>query len=129
MDLEPKICNICGGKVAYISNSKIYGREYGSGKMYYCMDCGAYVGTHIPRPREAFGLLANAEMRNMKKKCHELFDKLWQNEPTSHKKHIARRAAYKWLAEELGISVENCHFGYFDMEMLEKAYLILSQMS
>lgn len=53
MELKPKICNICNGKVIFTSNSLIYGREYGSGKMYYCTECGAYVGTHIPRPEEA----------------------------------------------------------------------------
>ena len=72
--LYPTKCNLCGGDVVYISNARIYGREYGSGRCYYCTSCKAYVGTHKPRPREAFGILANAEMRNMKKKCHKLFD-------------------------------------------------------
>ena len=125
MELQPTICNICGGKVIYTSNSKIYGREYGSGKMYFCTECDAYVGTHIPRPKEAFGILANEEMRQMKMKCHELFDTLWESEPSSRKKHIARQKAYKDLAKKLNIPVEECHFGYFDMDMLNKAYEIL----
>ena len=80
MNLQPSICNICGGKVIFVSNALIYGKEYGSGKMYYCTSCGAYVGTHEPRPKEALGLLANAEMRDMKMKCHGLFDERWKNE-------------------------------------------------
>lgn len=127
INLNPTICNICGGHVIYASNSMIYGKEYGSGKMYYCTKCGAYVGTHEPRPEEALGILGNKEMRDMKMKCHKLFDRKWQNEPTSKKRHIARRNAYKWLADELKISVEDCHFGYFDMNMLNKAYEILSR--
>lgn len=125
MNLHPTKCNICGGKVIYTSNSVIYGKEYGSGKCYYCTNCGAYVGTHIPRPEEAFGILANEEMRKMKKKCHNLFDKLWENECNNTRKHLARRRAYRELAERLNIPVQECHFGYFDMDMLNKAYVIL----
>jgi len=126
IDLQPTICNVCGEEVIYISNSKIYGREYGSGKMYYCTSCGAYVGTHKPRPKEALGILANKEMRDMKMKCHDLFDKKWKNEPTAKKRHVARANAYKWLAEKLNISIKECHFGYFDMDMLNKAYEVLN---
>ena len=34
---------------------------------------------------------------------------------------------YHWLAKRLKIPVEECHFGYFDLEMLEKAYVILEE--
>lgn len=127
MNLHPTKCNMCGGKVIYTSNLVIYGKEYGSGKCYYCTNCGAYVGTHIPRPEEAFGILANEEMREMKKKCHNLFDELWKNEPTGKRKHLARKRAYRDLAEKLNIPVQECHFGYFDMDMLNKAYEILKE--
>lgn len=120
--LQPTICNLCNGEVIYTSNSKIYGREYGSGKMYFCTKCGAYVGTHIPRPKEAFGILANEEMREMKKKCHSLFDEKWIHEKTIQQKKKARKKAYKWLADTLGIAVEECHFGYFDIALLKQAY-------
>ncbi len=119
-------CNLCGGEVVYTSNSKIYGREYGSGKCYYCTSCGAYVGTHKPRPKEALGILGNAEMREMKMKCHELFDQQWKNEETSKKRHTARKNAYAGLAARLDIPVEECHFGYFDMDMLDMVYKVLT---
>ena len=67
IDKYPTVCNLCGGKVIYTSNARIYGKEYGSGKCYLCTNCGAYVGTHKPRPREALGLLADAKMRTGKK--------------------------------------------------------------
>lgn len=127
IDLQPTKCNICGGAVIFTSNSRLYGREYGSGKMYYCTQCGAYVGTHKPRPEEALGILGNKEMRDMKMRCHALFDTKWKNEPTSRKRHIARKNAYQWLADKLGISVDDCHFGYFNMDMLNSAYKILVQ--
>lgn len=126
INLQPTICNICGGSVIYTSNSRIYGKEYGSGKMYYCTQCGAYVGTHEPRPKEALGILGNKEMRDMKMKCHDLFDKKWKQEPTSRKRHLARVKAYQELAESLNMPLADCHFGYFDMDMLNKAYQILS---
>lgn len=129
IDLQPKKCNLCDGRVIYTSNSKIYGREYGSGKMYYCTKCGAYVGTHRPKPKEALGILANKEMRNMKMKCHELFDARWKNEQTGKVRHKKRREAYKWLARELNISIEECHFGYFDLDMLEKAYQLMKNVT
>jgi uncharacterized protein with PIN domain len=66
VNLQPTKCNLCGGRVEYISNAEIYGRIYGSGYCYRCRNCGAYVGTHERRPKEAFGILANEEMRKMK---------------------------------------------------------------
>ena len=127
IDLKPTKCNICGGTVIFTSNSRLYGREYGSGKMYYCTQCGAYVGTHKPRPEEALGILGNKEMRDMKMRCHALFDTKWKNEPTSRKRHIARKNAYRWLADKLEIPVDDCHFGYFNMDTLNKAFKILVQ--
>lgn len=126
MELKPTTCNICGNKtVIYISNNIIYGKEYGSGKCYYCTNCGAYVGTHKPRPEEALGLLATKEMRNMKMKCHDLFDAAWKNKETRKEQCEERNAAYERLAKELNIDVSKCHFGWFDMDMLNKAYDIL----
>ena len=125
MNLHPTICNLCGGKVIFTSNILVYGKNYGSGKCYYCTNCHAYVGTHVPRPNEALGILSNKEMRNWKMKCHHRFDSFWKRFSSSKKRHSARNRAYKRLAEELGIPVEECHFGWFDLDMLKKAYQIL----
>ena len=125
IDLQPKICNLCGGAVEYISNAVIYGgRTYGSGYCYRCRDCGAYVGTHEHRPKEAFGILANAEMREWKIKCHAVFDSLWQSKPEKVRK-LCRKIYYEMLAEALGISISACHFGYFDIALLKQAHEIL----
>jgi hypothetical protein len=109
----------------YTSNSAVYhGREYGSGKCYLCQKCGAYTGTHKPRPKEALGLLANERMRKGKIMCHDIFDSKWRGMPKAHKK---RNDLYKWLAKQLEIPVAECHFGWFDIDMLIKAYKILEQ--
>ena len=125
VNLHPTECNICGGPVIYTSNSRIYGREYGSGKCYLCRECGAYVGTHIPRPEEAFGILSDARMRSLKKQCHELFDKSWLNEEPGEKRKLARANAYEALSVKLDIEPDCCHFGFFDTELLLLARHIL----
>ena len=122
VDVFPKTCNICGGKVEYIANYKIFGHylKYGkkSGYCYHCKQCGATVGTHIDRPLEAYGLLANEEMRKMRQRNHDMFDKFWKNKQQ-------RTKMYKKLAEEMEIPEEECHFAYFSIEELEKSYQIM----
>ncbi len=116
VDTQHTTCNLCGGGVILCSNARIYhGREYGSGLCYYCLDCGAYVGTHKPRPQEAMGLLADESMRRGKKLCHALFDPLWQGKEHANRE---RSKAYHWLAGEMGIDIKDCHFGYFDIHQL-----------
>ena len=122
IDLHPTRCNICGGHVVFTSNAAIYGKEYGSGKCYLCQSCGAYTGTHRPRPNEALGLLADDPMRKGKVMCHDLFDSMWKGKRKARKK---RKDLYAWLADRMGIPVEECHFGYFDIHQLRQAYLIL----
>ena len=124
MELHPKVCNLCGGKVDYVSNARIYGKQYGSGYCYLCRECGAYTGTHKPRPKEALGLLADARMRKGKILCHELFDPIWKGKP---KPQRFREKMYKWLSRQMGIRIEDFHFGYFDLEQLREAYAILQQ--
>lgn len=127
-NLKPTVCNICGSSVIYTSNKRIYGREYGSGRCYLCENprCRAFVGTHAPKPEIALGILATAEMREMKKKVHALFDERWLHEKECDRRS-ARSRAYKWLAKKMNIPVEECHFGYFDMEKLAIAYEILNK--
>ena len=126
IDLYPTTCNLCGGKVIYTSNATIYGKEYGSGRCYLCTSCRAYTGTHKPRPREALGILADEDMRRTKIACHALFDVRWQGKPKANKK---RKDLYAWLAGKMGIPVGECHFGWFDINQLQKAYDILMETS
>lgn len=118
INLQPTVCNLCGGKVVFTSNAVIYGKPYGSGKCYLCTQCGAYVGTHAPRPHEAYGILANATMREGKKICHNIFDSMWHTRKE-------RQDLYEKLAKEMGIPKEECHFGYFNLSQLQQAYTIL----
>ncbi|MFV0382346.1 MAG: zinc-finger-containing protein [Breznakia sp.] len=123
VDLFPKKCNLCGGEVKLISSTLLYKRAHGSGYMYLCNQCFARVGTHQHKPMEAFGILANQEMREKKIFLHSLFDPHWDRKS---KYYIAdRKPLYQKLADWLGIDVSECHFGYFDMGMLNQAQEII----
>ena len=122
---KPLLCNICGGPVVYTSNAIIYGREYGTGKCYYCTKCNAFVGTSKNKPDEALGILADKEIRNLRQRCHSKFDAWWFNIKNKRKRRIARIELYDRLAKELDIYREECHFGYFDAEELHKALSII----
>lgn len=127
INLHPTVCNLCGGKVIFTSNGILYGgREFGSGKCYYCTSCHASVGTHEPEPDKAKGILADAEMQELRKKCHALFDEQWLHQDNKRK---ARTKAYRKLSKKLGISETVCHFGFFDKDTLNKAISILEQMN
>lgn len=113
-------CNICGSnKVEFVSNKVIYGKVYGNGKAFMCMDCESFVGCHDSG--KPYGILSDKPMRELRKKCHRLFDPIWKG------KMCKRGDLYKKLANVLGIRYNDCHFGMFDMEMLEKAHSILSE--
>lgn len=119
VNLHPTVCNLCGGKVIFTSNKFLYG----SGKCYYCTKCGAHVGTHVPRPDEAYGLLSNKTMQMYRKKCHRLFDNLWKGTKNERK---MRTCLYGWLAAKMGIDTSDSHFGYFNLEQLREAERILT---
>ena len=116
----PDDCIYCGAQVIFTSNAEVYGREYGNGKCYRCTKCDSYVGVHdgtnIP-----LGRLANKEIRALKVQCHNLFDPAWKGS----QKHLRRGEAYKLLARELGIPAKECHFGWFDKDMLLRCMEIL----
>lgn len=64
-----------------------------------------------------------AHIRNI---CHSYFDRLWQE------KHISRDEAYEWLATQMNLPKENCHFRYFNrergIEALESIVMILNDL-
>lgn len=114
---RPTICKICGGPVIYEKSNMT-----SSGFRYRCQKCGACIGTHKPRPKDAMGELGDGETRALRAKCHELFDERWRKKaigPISEK--AARTTEYVHLARYLGINEQECHFGYMDKEMLQKA--------
>lgn len=113
-------CNLCDSdQIRFASNSEIYGREYGNGMCFICDGCGGFVGCHDDG--RSLGIIANQEMRELKKKCHALFDPLWKT-----RKVLKRSDAYYKLSRQLGIKMKDCHFGHFDTDMLNKSLSIMS---
>ncbi len=114
MAAEPVICPYCGQPAVLTSSEEVYGRDYGL--LYLCAPCDAYVGVHrgTTKPK---GTLANAELREWRKRAHAAFDPLWQDILTTCPnvaKHKARNGAYRLLAEQLEIPVKECHIGMMD---------------
>lgn len=109
-----KLCPYCHAETIYIDSAEVYGKSYGM--IYLCRPCKAWVGVH-KGSSTALGRLANDELREWKKKAHSLFDPLWQRKINKgFSKKMARGAGYKWLANELGIDIDLCHIGMFDVD-------------
>ena len=103
-------CPYCGAKAVLVHSSFVYrGSDYGN--IWVCAhypECDAYVGCHkgtdVP-----LGRLANAELREAKKRAHAAFDPLWRTGT------LDRREAYFWLSWKLDIPADECHIGMFDV--------------
>ncbi len=105
------ICPYCNKEAKYGPNEEWYGRRFGKSYMcYYCKDCDAYVGTH-QNTTKALGTMANKELRNMRMKCHALFDPLWKQG------NMKRSMAYKMISDEMGKQV---HIGESDLETCKR---------
>lgn len=66
-----------------------------------CLPCKAWVGCH-PGTKTALGTAAKADLRSLRKKAHQVFDPIWTTAPPGERRE-ARSAAYKWLAEQIGV--------------------------
>jgi len=100
------ICGYCGAK----SIMKPIGKRV----MYECDNCDTRTGSHIGT-FEPLGTLADRELGRLRNEAHKAFDPFWQDTT------INRNAAYRWLAKQLGIPVDECHMGLFDESMCKKA--------
>ena len=114
-------CPYCERPAELVDSKIIYGRTYGMA--WFCKPCDAWVGCHKNSKTHApLGRLANAELRDWKKKAHAVFDPLWQRKMRRDNcsKGQARKAAYGWLAKQLEIAMRDCHIGMFDIEKCKK---------
>ena len=105
------ICPYCGAKAELKDSAILYrGRSYG--KVYLCSNyptcdayCGVHKGTDVP-----LGRLANAELREWKKRAHAAFDPLWKTGG------ISRKRAYAIASDIMGKPVDETHIGMFDVQ-------------
>lgn len=102
-------------------------------KFYRCLPCDAYVGCHKKHPQYSpkgdtpLGRLANKKLRSLKRKVHNILDPLWKRETKSRQRYSARKAVYKRLANEMGISLDDTHVGMFDEVQCEEALKIIKE--
>ena len=121
---SPVICPYCGNCAKVVNGDAIYPQRLDLALLKYhlCERCDAYVGCHLPGTyiwvggRKVasdgtlpMGRLANSELRRAKRAAHEVFDPLWRDTGTP------RRAAYQWLANAMGLHIDNTHIGEFDL--------------
>lgn len=108
------ICPYCGAEADYVAGDTIYPhrRDLWKKTFYRCAPCDAHVGCH-DGTSNALGRLANPELRLAKMAAHSAFDRIWRGK-------MSRGAAYRWLAEQLGIEARDCHIGMFDVEQCRR---------
>jgi hypothetical protein len=117
----PTICPNCGGAVERVSNSVIYGKEYGAWPFAYrCVvgSCDSYVGIH-PKTDVPLGTLANKAVRAARKQAKAMLSPMWEVDG------MDKNAVYAWLAKEMGIAdVNHCHIGWFDAKQCDQVVQI-----
>ncbi len=111
-------CDYCSRRAEYVDSAVIYGKSYGM--IYLCRSCNAYVGVHKGSDKP-LGRLANAELREWKKRAHAAFDPIWQYGRFRRR----RNAAYEWLAEKMGLTKEETHIGMFDVPQCKQVIQIV----
>ncbi len=124
-DIQPLkmkvVCPYCAELAKLVAGNEIYSNRPDLDKKFFyeCRPCGAYVGCH-PGTIKPLGRLADKELRWWKMEAHKAFDPKWKRKIHKIGKGKARRNAYEWLAGKLGIDVEDCHVGRFDIEMCKR---------
>lgn len=111
-------CPYCGLSAKLVGGDAIYPhrQDLYEKKFYQCAPCDAFVGCHKGMDRP-FGTMANAELREMRKRAHYYFDQLWNACDVG-----SRSAAYKWLSRKLEIERSKCHIGMMDLYTAKRAF-------
>jgi len=114
----PDGCNVCGSfkSVILTDSFVIYGTSYGN--IYLCTKCRSYVGVHdnpnndhgeVDAPK---GLLADEDMRKLRRQAHALFDPMWKEGK------LSRTGAYKVLMRVTGVDKKHAHIAMLPKEQL-----------
>lgn len=100
----------CGKPSTLTDGTDIYpGLPHLAQKAMWKCPCGSsYVGCH-PGTIKPLGTPADKETRRAREAAHAAFDPIWRD------KSLRRTEAYRRLAAKLGISVDECHIGLFDI--------------
>lgn len=99
-------CPECGARMVWKSSK--FGGFFGC-EAWRETKCSGAIGCH-PGTNVPLGIPAPKEVRELRIKAHDAFDKLWRGGKMS------RSDAYRWLRDSLSISAEEAHIGQFDAE-------------
>lgn len=111
-------CGYCGGQTYLVHHRVIYGRIKGRWPwVYLCTPCEAHVGCH-PGTFNALGTPANNDLRKLRQYVHSLI-------ANRSAQGASRREAYRLLALQLSIEVNECHVALFDETACRRAILAL----
>lgn len=116
---KPTACPYCKSKVKLVNNQEVYGRSIGLWPfVYVCQSsCDAHVGVHADTDIP-LGILANKELRAAKQVAKQSFHAMM------YRCGMSRQAAYKWLAEKMGIPLSHTHYGWFTLTQVQQAHLL-----
>jgi hypothetical protein len=83
-------------------------------KWFWRCACGAYVGCHRDT-QEPMGTPAGPATRRARGEAHAAFDALWKRKVARDGVSVkeARQAGYAWLAQQMGLDLEDTHIGRF----------------
>ena len=112
-----QVCPYCGRKTIVKHKSYVYSdKKLGidKGLIRICIPCEAF--TTCDKFGKTRASLANQELRQIRMKTHNVFDKIWQ------KGIMSRSDAYRWLCDRMGIEDKYCHIGFFNEY---KCYLVI----
>lgn len=142
--ISPPICCVCksGARVRLTDGAEIYPHrpDLAEKSIWKCDGCTGYVGCH-PGTNKPLGTPADEATRNARMQLHnKRVDPLWHwadrcglytPENISARRRIRRSARYRvyaFLADRLGLTVDNCHIGMFDLDTCRRAWIALNGM-
>lgn len=103
------MCPECGGKMR-LRNSR-YGKFYG------CENWPKCQATHGAHPDgQPLGKPADQETKKARIRAHAAFDKTWNGVSVKN----ARNRAYKFLANQMELTADQCHIGMFTKQQCEQ---------
>lgn len=68
-----------------------------------------------------------SDLHALRDSAHKVFDRLWdgsfkyRRDDGLRRRAVSRRMAYAWLAEQLGIPGEDCHFSRMNQTLLRRS--------
>ena len=116
------VCDYCQQEAKQVTGRTIYPHrpDLYHKVFWYCAPCDAWVGCH-EKTMKPLGRLANAELRRAKMRAHAAFDSLWKSG------EMNRHQAYRWLANQMGLTIDTCHIGMFGLDQCAKVLEVCQQ--